>query len=129
MKRKAIAVADAVALIPDGARLMIGGFMGCRFPTSPDRRTGATRPARPDLDRPATMSPGGHQGTIEWRWRGSANRPIPVTHRAESIGSPRPFAVHRQSNKRSFICSVNCLLGMLHPWTPKAAAAHESPPG
>ena len=32
MKRKAIAVADAVALIPDGARLMIGGFMGVGSP-------------------------------------------------------------------------------------------------
>ena len=32
MKRKAIAVADAVALIPDGARLMIGGFMGIGSP-------------------------------------------------------------------------------------------------
>ena len=32
MKRKAIAVTDAVALIPDGARLMIGGFMGVGSP-------------------------------------------------------------------------------------------------
>jgi acetate CoA/acetoacetate CoA-transferase alpha subunit len=32
MKRKAIAVADAVALIPDGSRLMIGGFMGVGSP-------------------------------------------------------------------------------------------------
>src|SRR5579871_463184 len=29
---KAISVADAVALIPDGARLMIGGFMGVGTP-------------------------------------------------------------------------------------------------
>jgi acetate CoA/acetoacetate CoA-transferase alpha subunit len=32
MKPKAIAVADAVALIPDGARLMVGGFMGVGSP-------------------------------------------------------------------------------------------------
>jgi len=32
MKRKAIPVADAVAMIPDGARLMIGGFMGVGSP-------------------------------------------------------------------------------------------------
>jgi acetate CoA/acetoacetate CoA-transferase alpha subunit len=32
MKRKAILVADAVALIPSGARLMIGGFMGVGSP-------------------------------------------------------------------------------------------------
>jgi acetate CoA/acetoacetate CoA-transferase alpha subunit len=33
MKRKAIAVADAVALIRDGARLMVGGFMGVGSPS------------------------------------------------------------------------------------------------
>jgi acetate CoA/acetoacetate CoA-transferase alpha subunit len=32
MKRKAISVADAVAMIPDGARLMVGGFMGVGSP-------------------------------------------------------------------------------------------------
>jgi acetate CoA/acetoacetate CoA-transferase alpha subunit len=32
MKRKAIQVADAVSLIPSGARLMIGGFMGVGSP-------------------------------------------------------------------------------------------------
>ena len=32
MKRKAIQVADAVAMIPSGARLMIGGFMGVGSP-------------------------------------------------------------------------------------------------
>jgi acetate CoA/acetoacetate CoA-transferase alpha subunit len=32
MKRKAIAVADAVAMIPDGARVMVGGFMGVGSP-------------------------------------------------------------------------------------------------
>jgi acetate CoA/acetoacetate CoA-transferase alpha subunit len=33
MKPKVVPVADAVALIPDGARLMIGGFMGIGSPT------------------------------------------------------------------------------------------------
>jgi acetate CoA/acetoacetate CoA-transferase alpha subunit len=32
MKRKAIGVSDAVNLIPDGARLMVGGFMGVGSP-------------------------------------------------------------------------------------------------
>ena len=32
MKRKAISVADAVAMIPDGASLMIGGFMAVGTP-------------------------------------------------------------------------------------------------
>jgi acetate CoA/acetoacetate CoA-transferase alpha subunit len=32
MKRKVITLADAVAMIPDGARLMIGGFMGVGSP-------------------------------------------------------------------------------------------------
>jgi acetate CoA/acetoacetate CoA-transferase alpha subunit len=32
MKRKVITVADAVAMIPDGARLMVGGFMGVGSP-------------------------------------------------------------------------------------------------
>lgn len=32
MKQKVISVSDAVALIPDGARLMIGGFMGVGTP-------------------------------------------------------------------------------------------------
>ena len=33
MKRKVISVVDAVAAIPDGARLMIGGFMGVGSPS------------------------------------------------------------------------------------------------
>ena len=32
MRPKVISVADAVAMIPDGARLMIGGFMGVGSP-------------------------------------------------------------------------------------------------
>jgi hypothetical protein len=32
MKRKAIAVEEVVALVPDGARLMIGGSMGVSSP-------------------------------------------------------------------------------------------------
>ena len=32
MKRKAIPVAEAVSMIPDGATLMIGGFMGVGSP-------------------------------------------------------------------------------------------------
>ncbi|MCK7490692.1 MAG: hypothetical protein MZW92_02095 [Comamonadaceae bacterium] len=48
---KVLSLADAVALIPDGASLMIGGFMARRLARARDRRTGAPGQARPDRDR------------------------------------------------------------------------------
>jgi acyl CoA:acetate/3-ketoacid CoA transferase alpha subunit len=42
---KAIALADAVQKIPDGASVMIGGFLGSDY-----RRIGAARPQRLDGD-------------------------------------------------------------------------------
>ena len=48
---KVISLAEAVALIPDGASLMIGGFMARRHARARDRRTGAPGQARPHRDR------------------------------------------------------------------------------
>ena len=48
---KTTTVEEAVARIPDGASLMIGGFMGVGTPELIDRRAGAAGQARPHGDR------------------------------------------------------------------------------
>ena len=48
---RTLSLADAVALIPDGASLMIGGFMAVGTPESRGRRAGAPGQARSHRDR------------------------------------------------------------------------------
>ena len=49
--KAAITADKAAALIPDGARLLIGGFMGVGSPASPDRRAGQARREEPHHHR------------------------------------------------------------------------------